>query len=109
MAYDEKLAKRVEALFFEMEDVAVRKMFGGLCYLHRGNMVLGLLNDDLIARVGKAQYEEALKRKHTRPFDYNGKPMSGWVFVSKEGVKTKAALKRWLDFAREFTDTLAAK
>lgn len=43
MAYSERLAERVCAALAgaaEAEDVTKRKMFGGICFMLRGNMVL---------------------------------------------------------------------
>jgi len=33
-------------------------MFGGVCFLLRGNMACGVLNDDLIVRVGPQKYKD---------------------------------------------------
>jgi len=42
-----------------------KKMFGGVCYLLNGNMACGILNEDLIVRVGPEKYEDSLKLPHT--------------------------------------------
>jgi TfoX/Sxy family transcriptional regulator of competence genes len=109
MPYDEKLAKRIEAILEDMEGIATRMMFGGQCFLHNGNMVCGVTPSDLMIRVGKERYDAVLKRKHAREMDFTGKPLTGMVYVSKEGCKSKSALKKWIDLGLDFTSTLPAK
>jgi TfoX/Sxy family transcriptional regulator of competence genes len=109
MAYDEKLAKRIEAILEDTEGIATKQMFGGLCFLHNGNMVCGVTPNDMMVRVGKERYDDILQRKHARQMDFTGKPLAGMVYVSKEGCKSKSALKKWIDLGLAFTRTLPAK
>ena len=44
-------------------------------------MFVGIVKDDLMVRVGPPRYEEALKAAHTRPMDFTGKPMVGYIYV----------------------------
>jgi hypothetical protein len=41
--------------------------------------------------------------------DFTGKPMKGMVYVEAEGVRTEAALQRWLEQAVEFAQILREK
>jgi TfoX/Sxy family transcriptional regulator of competence genes len=109
MAYDEKLAKRIEAILEDTEGIATKKMFGGLCFLHNGNMVCGVTPNDMMVRVGKERYDDILKSRYARQMDFTGKPLAGMVYVSTEGCKSKSALKKWIDLGLEFTGTLPAK
>ena len=59
MAYDEALADRVRALLHGDERVTERKMFGGLAFLVRGHMVAGILDEELMLRLGKPGAAEA--------------------------------------------------
>jgi TfoX/Sxy family transcriptional regulator of competence genes len=96
MAYDEGLAQRVREILEELEGYNEKKMFGGICYLLYGNMACGVINDDLIVRVGPDQYEKALKLSNARKFDITGKPMKGWVMVSYEGHSSDEELFEWV-------------
>ena len=89
MAYDEGLAHLVREILEEMPDFEEKKMFGGLCFLLHGNMDCGILNNDLIVRVGPEHYEDSLKLPDTRKFDITGKPMKGWVMVSGDGCDSE--------------------
>jgi len=109
MSYDESLAGRVRALLANRRDQAEKKMFGGLCFLVEGNMCCGILDRDLMARVGPARYEQALRSSHARPMDFTGRPLAGYVYVSPTGTKTAASLKKWVGWCTEFAETLAPK
>ena len=66
MTYDEKLADRVRRVIARRERITEKKMFGGLAFLLGGRMCCGVLNDDLVVRVGPARYKEALAQPHAR-------------------------------------------
>lgn len=86
-----------------------KKMFGGVCHLLNGQMLCGEWKDYLILRLGEKGAAEALGTKHVRPFDITGRPMKGWVMVSKEGFEDDEILREWLNKAREFVETLPPK
>jgi len=106
--FDEELAARVRTLL-SCYEVTEKAMFGGLTFLLRGNMCCGVVNGDLMVRLGPRRYEDALTRRHARPMDFTGRPISGFVFVSTEGVKTDRALAAWVKRGVDFTLTLPPK
>jgi TfoX/Sxy family transcriptional regulator of competence genes len=109
MAYDEGLAERLRETFPERAGIAEKKMFGGLCFLARGHMFVGIVGGTLMARVGPAAYEKALRRPHARVMDFTGKPMRGYVFVDPSGFAEDRDLKRWVDDSLGFVATLPDK
>ena len=108
VAYDEKLADRVRDVLEEIEGVTERKMFGGLAFMVRGHMACGIAGDDLMLRLGAEGAERALERPHVRPMDFTGKPMTGMVYVSPEGLKG-SALRRFVGEATDFVAGLPPK
>jgi TfoX/Sxy family transcriptional regulator of competence genes len=56
MSYNEKLAELVRAELAGVAGVTEKKMFGGICLLVHGNMAGGVVNDDLMVRVGPERY-----------------------------------------------------
>ena len=109
MTYDNALLQRIRTLVAGKPGYEEKKMFGGVCFLLHGNMACGVLNEDLIVRVGPDSYEDSLKQPNTKPFDLTGKPMKGWVMVSAEGHKTSEALTFWVNRGMAFALTLPAK
>jgi TfoX/Sxy family transcriptional regulator of competence genes len=74
MAYDEGLAHRVRELLEGQSDVVEKKMLGGLCFMVQGNMCLGILQDEIMVRVGPDAHVDALAQPHARERDFAGKP-----------------------------------
>lgn len=110
MAYDEDLAQRIRGLLADENGVTEKAMFGGLAFLLRGNMAVGISNGgELMVRVGPQATDAALARPHTRLFDMTGRPMKGWILVASEGVKTKRQLAAWVARGAKFADGLPPK
>jgi TfoX/Sxy family transcriptional regulator of competence genes len=109
MAFDEKLADRIRDALNRRKGISEKKMFGGLCFLLNGNMVFGIVKDEIMVRVGPDQYERALKRKHCREMDFTGKPMNGYVYVGRDGIRRADSLKSWLELGLAFGRTLPRK
>ena len=72
-------------------------------------MACGILNDDLIVRVGPANYEDALMLPHSREFDITGRPMKGWVMVSSDGFDSEEVILAWVNKGVDFALTLPPK
>jgi hypothetical protein len=109
MAYNPVLANRLRELLAAKRGITEREMFGGIAFLSRGYMFVGIVGDTLMARVGPAYYDKALARKHVRVMDFTGKPMQGYVFVDPPGLKTNSALQDWTLRCYDFVQTLPPK
>lgn len=109
MAYDQELADRVrDALDDAGADAVEQSMFGGLAFMVRGHMTVGIVGDDLIVRVGPEGYEDALANPSARPMDFTGRPMTGMVFVAHTNLDD-TALEAWIRRGLTFTTTLPPK
>lgn len=64
-------------------------------------MCSAVRGDDLIARVPEDAIAHATESAHVRPFDLTGRAPVGWYYVAPEGVRTAAALRRWLTLGLE--------
>ena len=84
-------------------------MFGGVCFLLRGNMLAGIWEQSLIVRLGLDEAAKALKEPNVREFDVTGRPMRGWVIVDPDGLERDEQLAAWLARAQAFVETLPAK
>jgi TfoX/Sxy family transcriptional regulator of competence genes len=89
--------------------VTEQRMFGGVCFMLSGNMLAAVSKRGLLLRVGKEAYGAALAEPHVRPMDMRGKPMAGYVYVEPAGTALDADLRRWLDLALSFVETLPPK
>jgi len=103
MAYSELLADRIR-LHFDSRQVGYeeKKMMGGLCFMVDDKMCVGIVKEDLMARIGKAIYEEAIQKAGARPMDFTKRPMKGYVFVAPDGIDMDDDLAYWLELALAF-------
>lgn len=109
MAYDETLAQRVRIALAEQEKVVEKKMFGGIAFMVRGHMTVGILKDELLVRVGPETHEKALAKPFARVMDFTGKPMKGFINVEAPGIDSAAKLKTWIRFGLDYTTGLPEK
>ena len=104
MSFDEQLVLRVRERLGATDGVVELKMFGGWGITLNGNMAVGVMERDLIVRVGPEAFDDALTRPGVRPFDFTGRSMTGWVFVAGEAVANGRSLSTWVargvDYAR---------
>ena len=104
---NEALAGRLRAAVAGKKGLSEKRMFGGVCFLLRGNMLCGTGKSDFMFRVGKAQDGEALARPGARPMDITGRKMPGFVWVDA-GCDGRA-LKGWIALAEKYVGALPRK
>jgi hypothetical protein len=109
MAYNEKLADRVRKALGARRGLDEKRMFGGLAFLLNGNMCCGVIGGELMVRIAPDQTAVVLKKAHTRPFDFTGKPMRGWVVVKPAGTTSAAALAKWIGEGVAYAESLPPK
>lgn len=109
MPFSESLASRTRDALARRRGITEQKMFGGLCFLLRGKLLVGVFRDSLIVRLGPGRAKEALGMPDVKEFDITGRPMKGWVVVEPEGIDTDRQLVTWIEKAIEFVDTLPEK
>lgn len=108
MPFDPELANRMRRALKSLSGIQERNMFGGLCWMLRGNMLCGVEGGRFMFRVGKGLEEEALSRPGATPMDFTGKPMRGFVWVSASETEGKR-LTSWIELATSFVSTLHPK
>lgn len=107
MAYDEGLAEEVRARLHDIAGLSERRMFGGLCFMDRGNMICGIAGDGLMMRVGKDGMEEALTLPDVEPMEMGGRVMGGFVTIHGEGDGD--AIARLFEMSRRLAAALPPK
>jgi hypothetical protein len=109
VAYDEGLAERIRVLTADVVGLTEQKMFGGIAFLHHGNMAFGVVRDELIVRVGREAWADAAALPHAREMDLTGRPMTGMVDVGVDGIAEDDDLQAWLDRGLAFASSLPPK
>lgn len=109
MAYDEELAARAKEIIEELAEPREQKMFGGIAFMVKDHMCVGVMKGDLIIRLGGDGAEAAVKKPHVRRMEMRGKPTKDFLLVSPEGVAKEKDLRGWIKKAHDFVLTLPPK
>ena len=107
MAYSEFLADRVRQRL-RSSATKEKKMMGGLIFMVNDKMCIGVDKDKhtdgdrLMVRVGKAVYDNLLKKKGCREMDFTGKAMKGFLFIYPVGFDNEKDMDFWVKKALDF-------
>ena len=103
MAYNEYLADRIRNVLNERKaSYEEKKMMGGLCFMVDDKMCVGIVKDELMARIGPEKYETALQKNGCKPMDFTGRPMKGYVFVEPDAIDMEDDLAYWVQLCLDF-------
>jgi TfoX/Sxy family transcriptional regulator of competence genes len=106
--HDPHLAETLRKALRGRAGITEKKMFGGYCWMLRGNMLCGVEMGRFMFRVGKALEAEALTRPGASPMDITGRPMRGLVWVRAVNAENEV-LRDWIELASRFVKTLPPK
>jgi TfoX/Sxy family transcriptional regulator of competence genes len=108
--YDEELAERIRELVCDQENVSEQRMFGGLAFLVGGNMAVAASGrGGLMVRVEPARGEKLIAAGSAEPMEMRGRPMTGWLRVASDAVRTKRQLTRWVELGTSTAASLPPK
>lgn len=99
MPRDDELLNRVRAELKEVPDVIEKRMFGSTAFMVRGKMCVSARPERIMCRIDPALHDSALKREGCTTVVMKGRQYRGYVHVQAEFLKTRKALKYWLDLA----------
>ncbi|MEM1406678.1 MAG: TfoX/Sxy family protein [Bacteroidota bacterium] len=103
MAYDEFLAERVRTVLNQRKVIYnEKKMMGGLCVMVDDKMCVGVVKDQLMARIDPDVYNKVLNQRGSKEMDFTGRPMKGFLFIKPEGVDLDNDLEYWVDLCLKF-------
>ena len=83
-------------------------MFGGTCFLLRGNMLCGTGSGSFMFRVGKEAHASAARRRGAKPVVMQGRRMQGFLWVDPAAVDARS-LRTWLGLATAYVGGLPPK
>lgn len=102
MAFNEQLANRIrEQLKFFPEDFTEKKMFGGLSFLYKGKMTVGIVKNELAVRVISEKMSTELNKDTVRPMDFTKRPLKEFIYVSPKGFETEVQLLHYIELGLE--------
>jgi hypothetical protein len=115
-----KLLDRVRAQLEELHlggELVEKQIVGGTGFLWNGNLVCGVVGDDLLVRLGKEGGADVrLAKAEAASFDdrdaavrrmiMGGRESKTWFVVAAQAVRTKRPLRLWVERAVAFAGTL---
>ncbi len=64
--------------------------------------MVGVIKDQLMARVDPDKYPDYLKLNGAVPMDFTGRPMNGYILVSPEGYDMDKDLEKWIQLCLDY-------
>jgi len=107
MAYNEDLADRIRKKIAGQPHFTEKKMFGGLFFMYKGKMSIGIMGDDLMVRVLPEKIAGLLSRKHVGPMAFTGKPMKEFILVNPQGWSAEEDLEAFIRLGVEHAESKA--
>ena len=109
MAYDESLAARIRELIHDQPDLREQRMFGGLAFLIGGNMAVAANGQGgIMVRTDPSQSPGA-DEGVAKPMEMRGRPMTGWLHIDADAVRTDEALAEWVQRGVAYAASLPVK
>jgi len=103
MAYDQFLADRIRICLNDNRvSYREKEMMGGLTFMVDDKMCVGIINEDLMARVGPENYEASLKRKACKEMTFTGRALKGFVLIEPEGIDMDDDLDYWIQLCLDY-------
>jgi TfoX/Sxy family transcriptional regulator of competence genes len=111
MSYDENLAERIREAIGAQRGLDEIKMFGGLAFTINGNIVCGVMHDEMMVRVATDEWEQLLESPgaHTMDMMPGRPPAKGFVVVGGSAIDTKPKLQKWVARGVAFASSLPPK
>ena len=103
MAFSEYLADRIRQNLDDKHLSYVdKKMMGGLTFMIDDKMCVGIIKDDLLARINPDIYESSLEKEGCKEMKFTGRPMKGFVLIEAEAIDDDADLDYWIQLCLDF-------
>ncbi len=110
MAYDEDLAQRIRSMVATERHLTEKRMFGGLAFLVGGNLAIAASGQGgILVRVGTERSDRLVATTKASVAVMRGRPMSGWLRVAADDVRTTRQLAKWVDLGVGFARSLPTK
>jgi TfoX/Sxy family transcriptional regulator of competence genes len=107
MAFNEELANRIRLTIEPIKDqFNEKKMFGGLCFMYKNKMSIGIVKDELMVRVITEKYSDLLNKPHVREMNFTGRTMKNFVFISDKAIETEEQLTEFIHLGMEHAESV---
>ncbi len=111
MAYDHQFELRIaEVLLSQGIEAETVKMFGGIIFMVRGNMSVGITSKgDFLVKFDPERHAEASEWPGAKPFHMGKGDGKGILLVDADEVESRKAMEKWVKLSLEHVLTLPPK
>ena len=109
MPVDTELQARIREHLRGTDGIGETRITGGAGFTLHGNLLCGVIGDELLVRIGKADFDRVMSEGTAHPMTMAGKSSRSWLLVPKDVVAEPAELTCWIERAKAFVTTLPAK
>lgn len=103
VAYNELLSDKIEQILNEKKiHYSTKRMFGGLCYMVDQKMCIGIVKEEMMARINPNIYESSLKEEGINKMNFTGRPMKGYIFIQPQIWDQDDKLEYWIQKCLDF-------
>lgn len=106
MPDNETLVSRVRIALEDVPNVKEKKMFGSIAFMVRGKMCVTARAARIMCRIDPALHDAAVKRNGCQTVVMRGRPYRGYIQVAAESVRTRRALRYWINLALDYNKVL---
>ena len=111
MAYDHEFELRIaEVLLSKGIEAETVKMFGGITFMVRGNMSVGITSKgDFFVKFDPKRHAEASEWHGAKAFTMGRGDGQGILLVDSEAVESRQAMEKWVKLSLEYVLALPPK
>ena len=103
MAYDKVLEERLEDyLIAHNVQYEIKHMFGGAAFMVDDKMCVGIIKDNLMARVDPESMEELLQLDYADKMKMGQRTMKGFLSIHPDGLIDEKQLSFWIQKCLDF-------
>jgi TfoX/Sxy family transcriptional regulator of competence genes len=109
VAIDEELLEKLRAHLKGRRGIVEKAIVGGTGFTWRGNLLCGVMGNELLVRIDKTDYDAFIRDKGAHPMVMAGKSGKTYILIPKSIVSRKPEMRKWVDRAMKFVGSLPAK
>ena len=110
MTISEQLAERIRGLVALDPRVTEKRMFGGICFLLDGRILICVRRaGSLLVQCGAAAATEAIGQPGVTPMIMAGRPQPNFIDVADDSLESDDRLRHWIEVAERYVAGLPPK
>jgi hypothetical protein len=110
LSESEVLAARLRGLVALDPRVTEKRMFGGICFLLDGRILICIRRSgSLLVQCGAAAAAEATRQPGVTPVTMAGRPQPNFIDVADDSLENDDRLRHWIEIAERYVAALPPK